>query len=63
MSRIRAEWRYGALYGVKLLKGKGTRCPGRRFALGFRIIVEYLDLTYEERVLSLIGLEGSFRPR
>jgi len=34
MSRIRVEWRYGALNGVKLLKGKGTRCPGRRFAPG-----------------------------
>ena len=34
MGRIRVEWRYGALYGVKLLKGKGTRSPGRRLAPG-----------------------------
>ena len=34
MGRIQVEWRYGALYGVKLLKGKGTRCPGRRLAPG-----------------------------
>jgi hypothetical protein len=58
MGRIRVEWRYGALYGGKLLKGKGDSLSGQgRFAPGPRhIIVEYLGLTYEERMLSFIGL-------
>jgi hypothetical protein len=47
MGRIRVEWRYGALYGGKLLKGKGDSLSGQtRFASALpHIIVEYLDLT------------------